>query len=850
MTRAEIPGVQGALGRTGMFEGKDYRGVEVLSDIRKIAMANWIMVSKVDKNEILAELHTEAAFITGFCFLLLALAGTGLVWIYNRRQRNIYMELYKKEKELWQQNEKFKITMDSIGDGVIVTDIHGKVQYINNSATDLTGWRLREAKGKYLDDIYPVKNEETGRQENNILLKVLMHGIVKELANHTILISKSGKEIPVMDTGAPIYDSDDTVIGIVIAFHDETEKRTQQRLLKKSEEQFREIFENSAIGKSLTEIGGTLNFNNAFCAILGYTEDELRNKNWKEITHPDDIQESEQIVKSMLEGKVNSAHYEKRYLKKNGETVWCEVHTTLLRDVNDLPKYFLTAIVEINERKKAEDKLRESEKRYRLLFDQSPIGIGIADLAGNVLAANPMMERLTGYSMEELKSVPLTTTYVNPADRKELLRILSNSGHIRDWEVRLKRKEGVIYDALLNIDKIEMGGKQVLFTNMRDITEQKIAEEKIKENDRLKTAFINNISHEMRTRLNGILGFGELLTDTDLSTEERAKFCTCIKESCDRLLNTVSDYMDMAMIVSGTMKVHKKPFLLYPLIAEVYQETKKQCLKKQTECELSLPAGMEGLILNSDKILIKTVIQKLTDNAIKFTDEGKIMIGFQAYKESLKFFVSDTGRGIARENLQAIFDMFTQEDTSMTRGYDGSGLGLSIAKGIIDLLGGNISVASEKGKGSTFYFTIPWSETMQKEEPARPVSTSITGAEKPLVLVAEDDESNYHLLEVVLKKSRCDYLYAANGAAAVELCKQNPDINLVLMDVMMPVMNGAEATRLIREFRPDLPIIALTAYAHLGDEHNILNAGCNEYYSKPVLLELLNNLIKKYTTGR
>ncbi|MDI6804421.1 MAG: PAS domain S-box protein [Bacteroidota bacterium] len=240
LTRTEVPSVQAAFGRTGLFEGVDYRGVEVLSDIRVIPANNWIMLSKVDKSEIYADLYLSAGIISGFSIFLIIICGIGLAFIYKSRQKNIFMELYNKEKELWQNQERFKVTMDSLGDGVITTDIKGTIQYLNMRAEELTGWNLREARGRSLSEIYSVKNEDTGQKENNILEKVIKHGIVKELANHTILITKSGKEIPVTDTGAPIFDVDGSSTGVVITFQDETDERQRQKLLKENEARLQE----------------------------------------------------------------------------------------------------------------------------------------------------------------------------------------------------------------------------------------------------------------------------------------------------------------------------------------------------------------------------------------------------------------------------------------------------------------------------------------------------------------------------------------------------------------------------------------------------------------------------------
>jgi signal transduction histidine kinase/ActR/RegA family two-component response regulator len=375
------------------------------------------------------------------------------------------------------------------------------------------------------------------------------------------------------------------------------------------------------------------------------------------------------------------------------------------------------------------------------------------------------------------------------------------------------------------------------------------AKEKAEESDKLKTAFIQNISHEIRTPLNGILGFGRLWAEADLSQAEREKYFETVQNSSLRLLNTVTDYMDMALIVSGTMKLNNANFLLTPSLELICENISKQSHEKNIEFETIFPVGHEQICLHSDVELIRKVIKELADNAIKFTKTGKITLGFTVIDGFLKFYLKDTGTGISSEKVTVIFDMFTQEEMAMTRGHEGSGLGLSISKGIVGLLGGKIWLESEKGKGSTFYFTIPYDGLATIAEPVLKREPVASGPGKPMILLAEDDESNYLYFKVILNRAGCDHLHAKNGEEAVALCKQNPDINFVLMDIKMPVMNGLEATKRIREFRTNLPVIALTAYAQTGDEQRILAAGCDEYLPKPIKPDDLKSLIRKYTNA-
>ena len=321
-----------------------------------------------------------------------------------------------------------------------------------------------------------------------------------------------------------------------------------------------------------------------------------------------------------------------------------------------------------------------------------------------------------------------------------------------------------------------------------------------------------------------------------------------VQHSSNRLMNTVTDHIDMARIVLRTMEVFKKEFRLQPLFEEIVEKTRPLCEDKMIELETETPTESVDLILDSDPQLINKTFNILLDNALKLTEKGSIACGYNLNNGFIEFFAQDTGKGIAPKRLDAIFNMFTQEDLSDKRGYKGSGLGLSIAKGLVNLPGGTISATSEMGTGSIFTFMVPYKkkEVADKVAPAEEKNEIIAGR-KPLVLLAEDDEPSYLYMEVILKKAGCDYLLAKNGEEAVAFCKQHPDIILVLMDFRMPVMNGLEATRLIREFRPEIPIIATTAYAETGAEHRFLTAGCDGYLAKPIKQEKILTLLQKYT---
>lgn len=510
---------------------------------------------------------------------------------------------------------------------------------------------------------------------------------------------------------------------------------------------------------------------------------------------------------------------------------------------------------------KAVKELEKSKLRFEQVAEEAQEWIWEVDENGLYTYASPIVQTLLGYTVEELVGKKYFYDLFIPEKREELkkatMNFLAKRESVRNFHNPNIHKDGhVLILSTSGGPLFDDGGNFIGFRGMdTDITERtKMMEEllhakiKAEESDKLKTAFINNISHEIRTPVNSILGFGQLLSESELTEIERKVYFDIIQKSSNRLLNTVSDYIDMARIVTGTMEVHKTDFLMLPLFNEIYENTKPLCADKLIGFEIVLPSDASDLTLFSDRAIIQKIMHVLLDNALKFTEQGSIQCGYRCNSNDLEFFVKDTGCGIAPDKLEHIFYMFSQEDLSSNRGHEGSGLGLTIAKGFVNLLGGTMTVTSDKAKGSSFQFTIPYLVSNKVE--VEPIQTNSTSTNKPLVLIAEDEESNFLYLEALLNMMNCDYIHASNGAEAVEICQQNNAINLILMDIKMPIMNGLEATDLIHEFRPNLPIIATTAYAQTGDEQRFLAAGCNGYLPKPIKKDILLQIIQKYTQQR
>ena len=393
-----------------------------------------------------------------------------------------------------------------------------------------------------------------------------------------------------------------------------------------------------------------------------------------------------------------------------------------------------------------------------------------------------------------------------------------------------------------------------------------IAKEHAEESDRLKSAFLANMSHEIRTPMNGILGFAGLLKEPKLTGEEQKEYIAIIEKSGTRMLNIINDIITISKVESGQMNVLVSETNVNEQIEFVYTFFKPEAEQKGLQLNFKNALTSKEAIIKTDKEKVYSILTNLVKNAIKYSDNGTIEIGYnlvgtqvetqniaslqpQPQPQQLKFYVKDTGIGIPVDRQEAVFDRFVQADIGDKRAFQGAGLGLSISKAYVEMLGGKIWLESEEGKGSTFYFTIPYNgehhakkvvESTVKDDAAKIQTKSLK------ILVAEDDETSGMLIEIAIRPISKEILKAKTGTEAVEVCRNHPDIDFVLMDIKMPGIDGYEAAKQIRKFNRDVVIIAQTAYALLGDSEKALEAGCNDYLAKPFGRSTLTAIIEKH----
>ncbi|MFN8206167.1 MAG: ATP-binding protein [Bacteroidales bacterium] len=368
-----------------------------------------------------------------------------------------------------------------------------------------------------------------------------------------------------------------------------------------------------------------------------------------------------------------------------------------------------------------------------------------------------------------------------------------------------------------------------------------LAKEKAEESDRLKTAFLANMSHEIRTPMNGIIGFTELLRNRDLLPEKRDSFLEIINSSCNQLLSIINDIIDISKIEAGQADIRYSEFKLNEMIFSLYSFFEPGARKKGLKLQVAENQEKKICWIRSDEVKLRQILSNLVSNAIKFAEKGEVLLGYRMSKDAFHFFVKDTGIGIQEGYQEIIFSRFRQApDTSI---LGGTGLGLSISKAFVELMGGKMSVQSAPGKGSEFSFSIPKMETTHVEYQAEYADERQLDLSMRTILLVEDDEISKLYMMELLHPTGASVIHTSHGQEAVKLCQDNGQIDLVLMDIRLPDMKGTDATRMIKAVRPELPVIAQTAYALSGDKESVLEAGCNGYISKPVQPQNLYDLL-------
>lgn len=379
-------------------------------------------------------------------------------------------------------------------------------------------------------------------------------------------------------------------------------------------------------------------------------------------------------------------------------------------------------------------------------------------------------------------------------------------------------------------------------------TELKAAKENAEKADRLKTEFLRNLSHEIRTPMNGIMGFSNLLNEPGLNTEKTLEYTNVIVRNSGQLLRIIDDLIEISSLETKQVRIHNRETNLCILVSDLQANFIMKAKEKNLLLQITnnLPEDQCIIMIDSSKLL--KILNNLIENALKFTKSGFVEIGCNLTEGEVMFHVKDSGIGIAKDKTDKIFDRFCQGDNTISHSYGGLGLGLSIARENAELLGSKIFVESSPGFGTDFYFSIPYNPVTKVRIPDSGTQKMLPAKSKHSILIAEDDESNFRYLEILITRKHPNIVIhnATDGKQAIEICKMYPEIELVLMDIQLPLIDGFEATRQIREFRNDVPIIAQSAYSKISDINKAKESGCDDYITKPISMEALYEVLAKY----
>ena len=719
----------------------------------------------------------------------------------------------------------------------------GNIINANQAAANFYGWSAGELKQMCIGQITSVSAE---------MVKVNMKKAISSKQNRFMFRHKradgSDRDVEVFGNKI-VFEGKDLLYAIV---YDCTERSLVEKALKQSEKRFKVLFEGHIAIKLIIDpdTGTIIDANPAAAAFYGWPVETLRRMRIQEIN----TLAPEQVMGEMEKARTSlNNHFIFRHRRADGSLCDVEVYSNKIEIAG---KSLLYSIIhDVTGRKLAENYL---QKLNIVIPQQSPAIVVVTDRAGHLEYVNPIFTKITGYSAEEIRGKN-PRILQSGLTKKSVYEDLWNtilSGNIWRGELQNRKKNGELYWELTVISAIinDVGEITNFVAVKVDITEEKkmladvinVKNEAL-QSDHIKTTFLANICHDLRNPMNGILGFTNLLKEPLLSEETQAEYIGLIQKSGEHILNLINELIDISRIETGKSILQIQEIHVNNLLHDVESFFRLNAQKNGVDLTFATGLPDSESIIQTDSLKLKQILINLLQNALKFTNQGSINFGYTKTNGSLTFYVSDSGIGIPLDIQGKIFDRFYQGDPPSSGIEKGSGLGLSISKAYVEMLGGSIRVESAINKGSTFIFTIPYihPDSSTTDQLSSDTQESVLNIPGLTILIAEDDCISTFLLKKILSCNNLTIHYAENGQQAVELVKQYPKINLVLMDLQMPLIDGFEATRLIKLFRPDLPVIAQTAL-HSKEDRVITNeAGFDGFISKPIDKKELLGLMRK-----
>ncbi len=671
---------------------------------------------------------------------------------------------------------------------------------------------------------------------------------------------KTGEIIDVLLSAISERDSEGKVIRSLAVLIDITERKKTENALQESEKNYRGLFNTVQQAIYIQNPDATfIDVNQGAIDMYGLEREEFIGKTPEFLAAPG-MNDFQQIVSNVNQAFAGIPQkYEFWGKRKDGTIFPKDVWT--VKGVYDGKDVLFTLANDITKRKKAEEALKTSEHLLNESQKIAEIGHYDFNILGGRWSSSETLNTVFGIGDDYDSSFEGWMSLIHPDDQEMMINYFQGEvigkHQFFEKEYRIVRQYDQQVRWVLGLGKLEFdenGNPIRMFGNIQDITDRKHFEQdlieaknKAEEGDKLKSSFLQNMSHEIRTPLNGIMGFSALLRDFDsLDSEEINEYIDLINSSSNRLLGIVDDVLQVSRLDTGMLVSNKTIFPITEIFQYFSSLYSNKMSSKTLQFRLNIPEECINLSVNTDKDKLFQIVSNLLNNALKFTDKGFIELGCRISSNLFQIFVKDSGIGIAEEFIPKIFERFWQFEAFSSRKFGGTGLGLSIIKGLADLIEAKIEVDSELDNGSIFIISLPLSaDTNAMDKKQKPDAKSNT--DKNLsglkILIVEDEETNYYYISKLLKNDDVILTWAQNGSEAVE-ASENQYFNLILMDLKMPVMDGFEATRIIREKNPKIPIIAQTAYSHQDERARAMESGCNEFISKPINKAAFYNIIQ------
>ena len=765
---------------------------------------------------------------------------------FKELKRSVSARIEKFEKTIQRSEVKYHALFELANDAIlIIGPPEGFIMEANQASLKMVGYQKQELLGMKASSILTEKNAEAPNLHWEEGVKTVPFS-----SKEMFLVCRDDVKIPVTVSGTSLEIFNESLFMLII--HDITDLKEKEKALKESKERYRVLVENTGEGLGVVDISEKFTYANpAACSIFGLPQESLMGKSLLSFLDPVSIKEIERQTAMRKEGE--KSIYELEIIRPDGEKRWIIVTATPQYDAEGDFISTFGIFRDITQRKQAETKVRESEQRLREIVELANDWIWEIDPMWRYTFVSPKVFNIVGYTPEEmLGKTPFD--FILPEDVDKVSAALRETVHqfkpITSMITRALHKNGQpLYFETSGIPIFDEAGNYQGYRGAeRDVTlrilyekELIIAKEKAEESDRLKSSILANMSHELRTPLNGIIGFAEILRE-ELRDSEYEGMAENIHASGKRLMTTLNSIITLSQLEAGKVNVISKEIDLKESLISIAKSFELQIQEKKIQMDVS---GLIPLRVISDEHLLKQLLRQLIDNAIKFTDYGKIILESERVRNEDRDWVvihlTDTGIGIDKEYYDIIFQEFRQVSEGFGRKYQGSGIGLTISKKIIDLLNGQITLESHPGKGSHFSVWLPCDQQKTDSNTRFPGPRQLppqnlpeSPSPLPLILLVEDNNVNTELTRFFLQKK---YIVesAKDGAAALEMVRNNK-YAAILMDINLGYgMNGLETTKAVRKIAgyETTPIIAVTGYTMEEDRERLLAEGCTHYIAKP-----------------